>query len=94
MTPPPWPTPRSTSRCPRRSKTTSKSAVAEEHYSTPSDCARALIRADQKQKAREQLDQLLLQGLQSPPEEVTPEYLAELRHEVQAVIAQKRAREV
>ena len=69
-----------------------KERVAEEHYSTPSDFVRALIRADQKQKAREQLDQLLLQGLQSTPEEVTPEYLAELRHEVQAAIAQKRAR--
>lgn len=71
-----------------------KERVAEEHYSTPSDFVRALIREDQKRRAREQLDQLLLQGLKSTPEEVTPEYLAELRQEAQEVIAQKRARGV
>ena len=34
-------------------------------YSTPSEYVRALIREDQKRRAKEQLDALLLEGLNS-----------------------------
>jgi antitoxin ParD1/3/4 len=65
--------------------------VATGRYSTPSDYVRELIRSDQKRLAKEQLDRLLLEGLDSPAEEVSPEYLEELRRDVREVIARKRA---
>ena len=68
-----------------------KERVAEGRYSTPSDYVRELIRSDQKRQAKERLDQLLLEGLETPAEEVSPEYLEELRRDVRRVIAQKRA---
>ncbi len=50
--------------------------VAEGIYSNPSDYVRALIRADMKRRGREQLEAMLLEGLNSgEPEEVTAEYL-------------------
>jgi antitoxin ParD1/3/4 len=71
-----------------------KDRVAEGRYSTPSDYVRELIRSDQKRQAQERLDQLLLEGLETPAEEVTPEYLEDLRRDVREVIAQKRAKRV
>jgi antitoxin ParD1/3/4 len=71
-----------------------KEQVAEGRYSTPSDYVRELIRSDQKRQAKERLDQLLLEGLDSPAEEVSPEYLEELRRDVREVITQKRAKRV
>ena len=48
--------------------------VAEKAYSNPSDYVRALIREDQRRRAEEKLEQLLLEGLESgPPQPVTPE---------------------
>lgn len=41
--------------------------VAEKTYSNPSDYVRALIREDQKRRAEEKLEQLLLEGLESGP---------------------------
>lgn len=44
-------------------------------FSTPSEYIRALIRDDQKRRAEEKLEALLLEGLQSgEPIEITPEY--------------------
>jgi antitoxin ParD1/3/4 len=44
-------------------------------YGTASEYVRALIREDQKRRAQERLEALLLEGLDSgPPIEVTPEY--------------------
>ncbi len=64
--------------------------VAEGIYSNPSDYVRALISADMKRRGREQLEAMLLEGLNSgDPEEVTPEYLAELRREVGEIITRK-----
>ena len=63
-----------------------KERVQQAHYSTPSDYVRDLIRADQKRQAKEKLDQLLLEGLETASEEVTPEYLEQLRHDIQALI--------
>ena len=71
-----------------------KDRVAEGRYSTPSDYVRELIRSDQKRQAKERLDQLLLEGLETPAEEVSPEYLEDLRRDVREVIAQKRAKRV
>jgi antitoxin ParD1/3/4 len=71
-----------------------KDRVAEGRYSTPSDYVRELIRSDQKRQAKERLDQLLLEGLETPAEEVSPEYLEQLRRDVREVIAQKRAKRV
>jgi antitoxin ParD1/3/4 len=44
-------------------------------FSTPSEYIRALIRDDQKRRAEEKLETLLLEGLNSgEPIEITPEY--------------------
>jgi antitoxin ParD1/3/4 len=59
--------------------------VEEGAYSNPSDYVRALIRADRAK--REELDHLLLEGLSSKAEPVTPGYRAELRREVEAIVA-------
>ncbi len=67
--------------------------VAEGIYSNPSDYVRALIRTDMKRRGREELEALLLEGLNSgEPHEVTPEYLAARRREVEEIIARKRNR--
>jgi antitoxin ParD1/3/4 len=44
-------------------------------FSTPSEYVRALIRDDQKRRAEEKLEALLLEGLNSgEPIDITPEY--------------------
>lgn len=44
-------------------------------YSTPSEYVRELLRQDQKQRAEEKLEALLLEGLNSgEPIEISPEY--------------------
>ena len=49
--------------------------VADSGFSTPSEYVRALLRNDQKQRAEERLEALLLAGLDSgKPLEITPEY--------------------
>lgn len=49
--------------------------VAAGGYSTPSEYLRELLRQDQKQRAEEKLEALLLEGLDSgEPIEITPEY--------------------
>ena len=51
-------------------------------YSTPSEYVRELIRADQKRRAREKLDALLLEGLSSgDPISVDPDFWNELKQE-------------
>ncbi|WP_165073619.1 type II toxin-antitoxin system ParD family antitoxin [Paludisphaera rhizosphaerae] len=51
--------------------------VTEGGYSSVSEYIRELIRADQKRKAEERIDALLLEGLDSgEPIPVTPEYWA------------------
>jgi antitoxin ParD1/3/4 len=42
-----------------------KERVEEEHYSTPSDYVRSLIREDQKQRDEKKLEQMLLEGVRS-----------------------------
>jgi len=64
--------------------------VAEGGYRSPEDYLRALIREDQERRVRGALEKLLLEGLESEPEPVTPEYLAELRREAEERIARRR----
>jgi antitoxin ParD1/3/4 len=65
--------------------------VAEGGYSTPSDFVRTVLRERRAQKLRERLDEALLASLESPAEEVTPEYLASLRQEAKELISRKEA---
>jgi antitoxin ParD1/3/4 len=52
--------------------------VSEGGYSSVSEYVRELIRADQRRRAEERIDALLLEGLDSgPPIPVTPEYWEE-----------------
>lgn len=65
-----------------------KERVAEGDYSTPSDFVRDLIRSDMQRRGRQKLERMLLEGLASgAAEAVTPDYLAELRREAEAIIA-------
>ena len=70
-----------------------KEEVDEGGYGTPSDYVRSLLREAKERKERKvrrRIDQALLASLETPAEEVTPEYLAELRREVRQVIERKR----
>jgi antitoxin ParD1/3/4 len=52
-------------------------------YSTPSEYLRELLRQDQKQRAEEKLEALLLEGLNSgEPIEITPEYWENKRRQL------------
>jgi antitoxin ParD1/3/4 len=65
--------------------------VAEKAYSNPSDYIRALIREDQKRRAEEKLEQLLIEGLESgPPQPVTAEDWQAIRREVREGLAQRQ----
>ena len=49
--------------------------VRDSGYSTPSEYLRELVREDQKRRASQRLEALLLEGLNSgDPIEITPEY--------------------
>jgi antitoxin ParD1/3/4 len=66
--------------------------VAEGGYSTPSDFVRTVLRERRAQKLRQRIDAALLESLDTPAEEVTPEYLAQLRREARTLIIRKKAR--
>jgi antitoxin ParD1/3/4 len=52
-------------------------------YSTPSEYVRELLREDQKRRAQEKLETLLLEGLNSgDPIEITPEYWEDKRQQL------------
>lgn len=54
-------------------------------FSTPSEYMRALVRSEQKRKADERLEVLLLEGIQSgKPIEAGPQYWAEKRRRLMA----------
>ena len=65
--------------------------VAEGGYSTPSDFVRTVLREWRVHKLRRRLDAALLASLETPTDEVTPEYLASLRREAEALISRKQA---
>lgn len=55
--------------------------VAEGRYSSVSEYMRELIRADERRKAEDRLDTLLLEGLNSEETELTPEDWKAIRKE-------------
>ena len=60
-------------------------------YSTPSEFVRELIREDRKRQARERLDTLLLEGLDSgTPIKATREFWAELRRDALARLKERK----
>jgi antitoxin ParD1/3/4 len=62
--------------------------IAAGRYSSASEYVRELIRADEKRKAEERLETLLLEGLQSAETELTPADWSAIRQEA---IAQVKA---
>jgi antitoxin ParD1/3/4 len=62
--------------------------VAEKAYSNPSDYIRTLIREDQKRRAEEKLEDLLLEGLASG--EARPYDFEEIRREVRRRLAAEK----
>lgn len=60
-------------------------------YSTPSEYVRELIREDQKRRARERLDCLLLEGLNSgDPVPANAEFWTELKREAAAKLEARK----
>ena len=67
--------------------------VASGGFGSTSDYVRSLIRADQKEHARDQLEARLLRALDSPSEEMTPGDWADIRREVaERLETKKRSR--
>jgi len=67
--------------------------VSEGGFSTPSEYVRALIREDQKRRAQEKLQALLVEGLKSgEPIEAAPSYWAAKRRGLATGQRKKRAR--
>ena len=65
----------------------------ETGYSTPSEYVRELIRDDQKRRAKERLDALLLEGLDSgEPLPATPEFWDELKREALTKLGKKKSK--
>ena len=65
--------------------------VVKGGYSTVSEYIRAVLREEQKKKAQEKLEALLLKGLESGhPSEVTKEYLNDIRREARARLKVKK----
>lgn len=63
-------------------------------YSTASEYLRTLIREDQKQKAQERLEALLLEGLESgEAQRLTPDDWEDLRGQVQQRLRRSRNRD-
>ena len=62
-------------------------------YSTPSEYLRELLRQDQKRRAQEKLEAMLLEGINSgPPIEVTPEFWEQKRKLIRKLAAAKAAK--
>lgn len=65
--------------------------IAAGRYSSASEYIRELIRDDEKRKAEERLEALLLEGLQGEEAELTREDWSAIRKEAQArVVARKK----
>ena len=66
--------------------------IASGRYSSVSEYVRELIRDDEKRKATERLEALLLEGLQGEETELTREDWAAIRKEAQARLAANKKR--
>lgn len=58
--------------------------IAEGRYSSVSEYVRELIRADEKRRAEDRLEAMLLEGLNSAETELKPEDWADIRKEALA----------
>jgi antitoxin ParD1/3/4 len=66
-------------------------AQTKRGYSTPSEYVRELIRSDQKQRAKQKLDELLLEGLDSgDPMPVDDPFWDELKQQARAKLASRK----
>lgn len=60
-------------------------------YSTPSEYVRELIRADQKRRAKDELDAMLLEGLRSGERLIADaQFWKDLKHEAVSKLAARR----
>lgn len=66
--------------------------LATGRYSSASEYVRELIRADEKRKAEEQLEALLLEGLQGAETELTATEWSDIRKEALARVAARKAK--
>jgi antitoxin ParD1/3/4 len=65
--------------------------VAQGGFSTASEYIRQLVREDQKRAAKERLESLLMEGIESGPAvEITDEYWAEKKAKLLKLIEEKR----
>ena len=64
--------------------------ISSGRYGSVSEYMRALIREDEKRKAEERLEALLLEGLASPQSELTREDFAAIRKEAFARIKSRQ----
>jgi antitoxin ParD1/3/4 len=63
-----------------------ESEVAAKEYESTSDYFRSLLRAEQKRQSKQQLEEMLLDGMKlGEPVALTPEIWDELRHDAPAV---------
>lgn len=67
--------------------------IAEGRYSSVSEYVRELIRADEKRKAEDRLESLLLEGLSSPDVELQPGDWADIRKEALSRIEARKKRD-
>lgn len=66
--------------------------IAAGRYSSVSEYVRELIRVDEKRKAQERLEALLLEGLQGEETELTRDDWAAIRKEAQTRVALNKNR--
>ncbi len=67
--------------------------VAQDSFSSASEYVRSLIREDQKRRADQRLETLLLEGLEGSFEEMTPGDWKDIRRELRKRVAKKRRKE-
>lgn len=65
--------------------------IAEGRYSSVSEYIRELIRGDEKRKAQERLEALLLEGLESEETELTRADLDDIRKEALARLKKRKS---
>ena len=63
-----------------------KERMEEEHYDNSSDYFRSLLREDQKRREEKKLEQMLLHGIASGSQELTPEDWKILKEEILASV--------
>lgn len=64
--------------------------LAEEHFGTVSEYLRALIRDDQKRKAQQRLEELVLEGMDSGSFEMTDQHWDDLRRSIARVAGARK----